>query len=81
MATPRFGRSKASGTSPAQQEINDLLVLNRYGRTMVASRAAAVSLERGGDVLMRISNADCSYFVTERVRAALSGPGPAGRRE
>jgi hypothetical protein len=59
------------------QEINDMLVvLNRYRRNMVASRGAAVPLERWGDVLMRISNADCSYFVTERVRAALSGPGP-----
>jgi hypothetical protein len=58
-----------------EEEVNDLLLLNKYGREMVASRGATVPMDRWGDVLMRISNPYCNYVVTELVRAALAGTG------
>jgi hypothetical protein len=61
--------------SPQQGErISHLLGLNRHAQDFVAN-ARRVPMGAWGDVLMRISNADCNHFVTELVHRALAGSG------
>jgi hypothetical protein len=61
--------------SPQQGErISHLLGLNLHAPNFVAN-ARRVPMDAWGDVLMRITNADCNHFVTELVHRALAGNG------
>jgi hypothetical protein len=57
-------------SSEHRDRIDHLLLLNRYGRDFAAN-ARSVPMALWGDVLARISNADCNFFVTELVRRAV----------
>jgi hypothetical protein len=60
-----------------QERIEYLLELNRRGPSF-ASNAHQVPLEQWGDLLCRISNADCNYLVIKLARQALRRSRPRG---
>jgi hypothetical protein len=64
-----------------EEQISLLLELNRH-REELLSDPRRVPPELWGDVLSRISNADCNFVVTRLVRQALFGSrsNPCGRR-
>jgi hypothetical protein len=66
-------------SSEHRHRVNHLLLLNRYCRDFAAN-ARSVPVALWGDVLARISNADCNFFVTELVRRAVE-EGPGQQRE
>jgi hypothetical protein len=57
-----------------QDEITRLLALNRHGHDFLRN-ALGVPLQVWGDVLMRISNEDCNYFVAALARQTVVGRG------
>jgi hypothetical protein len=60
-----------------EERIGSLLALNRHGKELVGGNARSVPVELWGDVLCRVSNSGCNFFVTELVRRALFGATPA----
>jgi hypothetical protein len=60
-----------------EERIGSLLALNRHGKELVGGNARSVPVELWGDVLCRVSNSGCNFFVTELVRRALFGAAPA----
>jgi hypothetical protein len=63
-----------------EEQIASLLALNRHGRDFADGSYHCVPVDLRGEVLSRISNADCKYFVTKLVRWAVNGKSERQKR-